>query len=94
MGMTRDEAVRVLTNEFYPGEPVTDALAKDAGMMVDAWAKLGMLKLAGTYPNGDPLPAGKIGKVIWFMNDMGMTAKSPGALESSLRKVGLKIVEA
>lgn len=92
--MTRDEAAEILADNVFPGEVHEAAVMKDARGFINAYVALGMLKLNMTYPNGDPLPAGKVGRVIGFMNDAGLSHLSPGELEGKLSAAGLKIVEA
>ncbi len=95
--MTRDEAIRIMMDAVDPDGEQERATRKDSEMMVDLFAKLGMLRLSddhGCYPDGSPVPQGKIGKVIWFMGLVGLSHMSPGKLESALARTGLKIVEA
>ena len=86
--MTRDEAIKII-------EKLRDTTTTDEpGALLDCFIDLGMLKLNATYPNGEPLPSGKIGRVIAFMNDFGLSRFSPGELDRALERAGLKIVEA
>lgn len=43
--MTRDEAIKILVDVVFPGEQLEGDNRRKSSNLVDAWAKLGMLKL-------------------------------------------------
>jgi hypothetical protein len=84
--MTRDEAIKILIDTAYPGEPHEGALLKDAKMMIEGWVQLGMLKIERPEQAEERATA----KAVMALEKEGW---SLGVL-NVLDRAGLKVVEA